>query len=99
MVHELSSDHQPILIGVHLNFSLRAKPAHTFLNYGKAEWAAYTQSIEASLRDFNPSNFPSLDLTLDEFNRVPLTASKANIVAMFVVILLLSLLRSRPSFF
>ena len=78
---KISSEHLPILIGIQLDSPLRAKPTRTFLNYRKADWVAYTQSIEASFRNFNPSNFPSVDLALDEFNRALLTASKANIPA------------------
>ena len=57
VVHEISSDY---LIGVQLDSHLLAKPTHTFLNYRKAEWAAYTQLIEASLRDFIRSDLTSV---------------------------------------
>ena len=60
---------------------LAAKLTHTFFNYRKEEGVTYTQSIEASLRDFYPSNYSSVDHALDEFKRAILTASKANIPA------------------
>ena len=79
MVHELSSDYLPTLIGIKLDFPLCVKPTHTFLNYRKAECVAYSQAIEASFRYFNPSNFFSVNIALDEFNRAIDAASKASI--------------------
>ena len=52
VVHDISSYHLPILFGIQLDFPLQAKPTLISLDYKKAEWADYTQKIEASLRDF-----------------------------------------------
>ena len=81
VVHELSSDHLPILTGIQLDFPMQAKPTRNFFNYRKADWVAYTQSNETSVRGSNISNFPSVDLALDVFNRALTAASKANIPA------------------
>ncbi len=85
VAHDLSSDHLPILLD--LQFSsppLRPTSPRTFLNFGKADWPAFSAMVEEDLARFDPLQFPSLDAAAAELVRAIAAAGARHVPAGFV---------------
>ena len=77
--NELSSDHMPVIVSLELFTAIQAKPKHTFLNYGKADWASFTSQVEDGLSSFSVHSFPNVDSAADELTRVIRSASARSV--------------------
>ena len=78
-VHELSSDHLPILIQYRLNTPYRRRPRHTYTNYKKADWVAFTATIEQHLQTFNITDYTNIDAAVQHLNNTITNANKKHI--------------------
>ena len=78
---EHSSDHFLIIIKVQIKNPIQPKPAHTFLNYKKANLMFFTEEIETSLQNFNTNDFRTIDAAIAKFNEGKAVASRRHIPA------------------
>ena len=71
-LHELPSDHLPILIKHTLHRPYVPPSRRTFTNYNKANWTAFTNSIEHDLLGLDMFNTPitNIDTITNRFNSI-----------------------------
>ena len=60
-IHDLSSDHLPIIITVQLTHPNNPSFKRTYINYKKANWPRYTEQLEENLYEFDITNFQSIE--------------------------------------
>ena len=60
-LHDLSSDHIPILITYRLHAPVEHKQRRTFTNYNRAQWDTFTSSVDNHLQSFEINNYTSID--------------------------------------
>ena len=74
-IHDLSSDHLPIIITHTLKYPPYKPHKRCFINYKKADWPKYTQQIEDSLQNFDVNTFQNVSSAISHINKAIIQAS------------------------
>ena len=78
-LHEMSSDHLPILISYTLHKPHILKQKRTFTNYRLADWEEFTSETEHLLDNFQLTDYNNIDTAVKHFNTIVTNASKHHI--------------------
>ena len=78
-LHELSSDHLPILITYSLHTPYQRRPKHTYTNYNRADWDSFTTDTEHRLQTFQLTDYTNIDTAVQHFNTILADAHKHHI--------------------
>ena len=78
-LHELPSDHLPILIKHTLHRPYATPPKQTFTNYKRADWDTFTNNIEHALTDFDINTFTDINTATKHLTSIITHNSKQNI--------------------
>ena len=78
-LHELSSDHLPILIKHTLHRPYFPPPKQTFTNYKRADWDSFTNNIEQALADFDINTFTDINAATKHLTSIIIHNSKQHI--------------------
>ena len=78
-LHDLSSDHIPILITYRLHAPVEHKQLHTFTNYNRAQWDTFTASVDNHLQSFAINNYTSIDAVTKHVTDTIINVSKRTI--------------------
>jgi len=81
---DLSLDHLPLVIDLHLSAPIQKKSSRTFFNFKKADRTSFSAQVEERLLDFDPTRYPSLDAAVGFFTRELLASSRNFIPVGFV---------------